>query len=963
MEESTSHTIVRLAATTCDTLSTGFKVLETFLGVAGISQSFTLLGKCCKAYESVLDANIMNDALVERVYLVGMVLTPVLVDLKDDSKVSPESRQTLSRILKKFKKVVERSCGFIEKFKETSTWKKLFEENKKKLEGLNASLSEFILLLGAWAPLNNFATLAQTNEMVKRIAQSLSLDTPVDKIVLEGLRGLYSSADYMASGRGTNIFEHFVHMKVTQSWSKYPVLETVLAPTSDLFTTIVVGNAGFGKSSLSTVIAGLCANTYFPNNPIEKIQKNAVSQIPIPWTFPLLIRLRHFFSESEKGKADKKGFLHYVYRRLKEYPTEECSYGRFCNYVSKQPQIYFILDGFDEVHTDDHNSFKECLQLITNLDFKSKVRVLITTRPATLQSLTDLVPSVIIGDTGSNHEVLSLVPLDDDLVMQTFNQFAISKFKDKEESLLRMFKKSFEALSGDLQAFLRVPLHVIMAVDVFESEGTLETDRFSFFQEFCSVIFKREAELSKTKGNKSKYAVPIKQNSRKLRIGHDELAFESYVSGRPPNITSASLNKVSTQLATDICEETHMQPCSQQDAEAEVKECITARLAMIKSRGDEYEFQVKSLCAYFAASHLFGLWDKKKKTGFDKLANDYDRWRDVIEFLVPRIFRRDGSDVRATIMKNLKPTCEDFTAWSGLDEMALHIFTEVNKNPKAPDADDRRRFLLQMCRSIRKCFLLNRYPTFSDVGSMRKYTQAFCSLVSKCKEDELVELKNMLFPFLEIGLAARAVTAWEFCLSYNEASMNQESSSTDPLGIEQLYSEHLPKAGIALNDIDAGLFADLALFHEVDVNDPFWQQFPHLARDGENKLDWSNVRYILKDFLNRNANEDIPNEETIWSAWQRVSAEYYENITGSSLEPDNSLQILTVPLPTLNFVRYHQGLRLKILPCKLPQSSEVKVVEGEFGKFHRLSPQFEAFSFGAKNIPEFATDSVNFLFG
>eukprot|EP00039_Didymoeca_costata_P016876 m.307719 g.307719 ORF g.307719 m.307719 type:complete len:967 (-) comp16463_c2_seq4:185-3085(-) len=763
-------------------------------------------------------------------------------------------------ILDRIESVMEKCKNLLNKYVKAGKFQKTFSLSltKQEFKDLRGSLTAASNLIG------DFCSFQQ-HAMITKVYESMELDTSIVEIISEGLQNMYCSQDFLnfrmlpshPKRKLSSLLETFVqldcqHSEVSQIDPRlFPVLKPLLSENNS----IVVGNAGFGKSTLATVVACICANTV---TPIKALEANPMLSNVVRRGFPLLVRLRHYFALEEQKPENKVGFLHYVFRRLnRHWDASSVPFSSFKSFVTKLPRVYLILDGLDEVDHKDIPKFTEAMTgIIGSFTAENQLKVVITTRPTSLDILNELpVPDPI---------VLKLQPLRNEKIFESFEKHAHCLFGEDGKQMLDRFKASFDSLSEDVKSFLRVPLHVSMAVMVLREKESLNSNRYMFFSEFCDVIFKREAEVDRYDGDKSESAPHINENSDDLKETHEIMAYKSYVD---PNFHPPIVSKEVMDSALD-------EAFGDKDSETQynMKKCVTTRLTMVKdsSQGEHFEFQIKPLCAFFAANHMISRWRKKEPETIDfrVLCDKYSRWRDVIEFIRDGMFqkkyRKDVATMYKIILECTSTQRENFLLWSGGDQFAIDILCHV-QDLKPEQIQTMKMYFVESAKSIFKKILLNcvvengensgicnvgrrkgkRYAreSLTTYATLTTYAKALVKLAANLSSDEVAKLANLLHQSLKVSLAADAVAAWLFSLAYLKVI---EKKEPDFFHLEPLIKKNIPTPDDILSTSQANLFAFLAI-QTCPAATSFWNQFATFPTAPSN--DWSEVRYLSLPFL------------------------------------------------------------------------------------------------------------------
>eukprot|EP00039_Didymoeca_costata_P016873 m.307711 g.307711 ORF g.307711 m.307711 type:complete len:1014 (-) comp16463_c2_seq2:141-3182(-) len=763
-------------------------------------------------------------------------------------------------ILDRIESVMEKCKNLLNKYVKAGKFQKTFSLSltKQEFKDLRGSLTAASNLIG------DFCSFQQ-HAMITKVYESMELDTSIVEIISEGLQNMYCSQDFLnfrmlpshPKRKLSSLLETFVqldcqHSEVSQIDPRlFPVLKPLLSENNS----IVVGNAGFGKSTLATVVACICANTV---TPIKALEANPMLSNVVRRGFPLLVRLRHYFALEEQKPENKVGFLHYVFRRLnRHWDASSVPFSSFKSFVTKLPRVYLILDGLDEVDHKDIVKLTEAMnKIIESFAAENQLKVVITTRPASLDILKKLpVPDPV---------VLQLRPLSNEMIFESFEKHAHCLFKDQRIDMLQRFKGSFDTLSDDLKSFLRVPLHVSMAVMVLREKITLNPNRYLFFSEFCDVIFKREAEVDRYDGSKSGLAQKINEFQDDLKETHEILAYKSYVDPNfhPPIVSKEVMDSALDEVFRNLDSKT-------QD---DMKMCVTTRLTMVKdsSEGFRFEFQIKPLCAFYAANYMLSRWSKNRaeKIDFQLTCDNYNRWRDVIEFLLDGMFqtkyRNDVATMFKIILESTSTQRENLLLWSGEDQFAIDILCHVQHLTKQ-QIQNMKMYLVEIAKSIFKLFLLNLMPGTSPshythvtlhidrwveplpelpayltpYATMTTYAKALVKLAAYLSSDEVAKFEDLLHKSLKVSLAASALVAWMFSLAY--LNVIEKESKPDYFHLEPLIKKNIPTPDDILSTSQANLFAFLAI-QTCPATTPFWKQFATIPTAPRN--DWSGVRYM-----------------------------------------------------------------------------------------------------------------------
>lgn len=441
---------------------------------------------------------------------------------------------------------------------------------------------------------------------------------------------------------------------------------------------LLMGGPGQGKSTITQFLAQVLRWRMLADQPPINLTPEARSIIDamsqrlqelgidgqMPRRYPIRIVLPDFADElaAAQRRGEALSVLEYVAQRIAKLATEPRITPQILReWLGAYPWL-LIFDGLDEVPPSANRD--DVLAALT--DFwdeahprNADVAVIITTRPQGYND--DLNPNL--------HVRLDMAALNVEEALEYAGRISLIKLVE-EEHRQRVLTRLRSAATNETTALLMVsPLQVAILLQLVDQRGTAPTDRWTLFNEYLSVVMRREQE------KRGDLARVIQENGRVIDglIRHAGLLLHvesERVGGSGAYLTRDQLRS----LANDLLHEDGLEGEPLIAAADAIVKAATDRLVFLNQRTEGHiEFDVRSLQEFAAAAELMSGADQDIGPRLARIGSR-THWQHVYRIAASKAFAvRDAGKYRDTILV----TNRDFDQES-LGSSAIYRGSEVS---------------------------------------------------------------------------------------------------------------------------------------------------------------------------------------------------------------------------------------------------------------------------------------------
>lgn len=390
-----------------------------------------------------------------------------------------------------------------------------------------------------------------------------------------------------------------------------PVTAETLADISETENVIIEGTAGQGKSIFLR---------YITSNEVRKGKR-----------IPLFIELRKLgqndsIYELIEKKLDSLGFI--VSKEITDA-------------LLKSGKILLLLDGFDEIHSNNKTKTLTDIEYIA--EKFEKTQIAITSRPG----------SGVQGSSG--FRIVTLAQISDSDYLAFLEKVCASK--DQAQTI----KKAIDKSSISVKRVITTPLLLTLLTILYKTEQAIPDNLIEFYDKLFYVLFSRH---DNTKPGFER-EIKSKLSENKFEEVFEALCFLS----RKAQLTSLSrkdalkLTKQALEITQQKSEETDF-----------IDDCCKVSCLMIKE-GFDYHFVHKSVQEFYAAEFISKRTDDFVKKFYNHALDQYNLWAQEIDFLETLDRFRAAKYFKAEALNIIKKKIEEY----GIEYILENSFLLIDK--------------------------------------------------------------------------------------------------------------------------------------------------------------------------------------------------------------------------------------------------------------------------------------------
>lgn len=383
-----------------------------------------------------------------------------------------------------------------------------------------------------------------------------------------------------------------------------PLSDNNKSPNDRSLGYILIGDAGYGKSTLTQFLSQTY-RAFFLHNNINNFNSAHVEQfinqfqsleIPNPKCnrFPFKIVLKDYAGWSIENKKKQESFsiLTYFQHRLRVVADIEISIEEIRNLL-KNLSFLFIFDGLDEVPATSNR--EDILKEINHY-----VEVEITNNNCDALVIATTRPQGYNNDFNRmSLEKIQLVPLSVN-ECQNYIIKIVSKFSDDPDQVSELTRILFKALEDDtVSKLMETPLQATIMTFLVRMGGEPPRNKFDLFSNYIDTMITREQQKGVLE--------IISDLSHHIKIIHNNLGYYLHKgSGEEDNPSSSmSEERFLEYIHNYLLDELGYEEDSVKIYASNIMDAIEGRLAFItKTTDTSVGFCVRSLQEYFAAMYL-----------------------------------------------------------------------------------------------------------------------------------------------------------------------------------------------------------------------------------------------------------------------------------------------------------------------------------------------------------------------
>src|ERR1051326_1403642 len=496
---------------------------------------------------------------------------------------------------------------------------------------------------------------------------------------------------------------------------------------------VLIGGPGQGKTTLGQFICQLFRVSILRDRPVKTLSaevrlalKEIYSQLsleglklPSTRRFPIRIQLGRFASYlAAKNTIDQGSLISYIIRLIEKRTSQTIPISDFQNWLASYPWI-MVLDGLDEVPSSSNRD--DILAAVRDFwidasDCNADLMIIATTRPQGYND--DFNPRLYQHDW--------LTPLSQARALHYANRLVAARYLGNQERQERILHRLERASHDEATArMMRSPLQVTIMATLVDRIGQPPQERWSLFNEYYDVIYKREVERDIP-------AAEVLRNHRPdIDAIHSSVGLVLQVECEQTGQTDARLS--ASRFADIVHWRLHLEGHEGSNLDRlklAIMEAATSRLVfLVGLEADAIGFEIRSLQEYMAAEGLMSDDDVTIRERLRQIAPVIN-WRNVFLFASGKCFsqRQHLRDLALAICAELNDDTEDEISHSLMagSLLALEVLEDgpAQRQPKYTESLTR---------------LAMRLLDIPDTGYSRRVAALYQAKLDRIYEEELRE--------------------------------------------------------------------------------------------------------------------------------------------------------------------------------------------------------------------------------
>lgn len=427
---------------------------------------------------------------------------------------------------------------------------------------------------------------------------------------------------------------------------------------------VLIGGPGQGKTTIGQFICQLFRAAILRDRPemmlsaevrlaLKEIYAQLIVEdlnLPSIRRFPIRIQLSRFASFlAAQDIADKGSLISYIIRLIEKRTNQTVAVKDFQSWLASYPWI-IVLDGLDEVPASSNRD--EILAAVRDFwidasDCNADLMVIATTRPQGYND--DFSPRLYQHDW--------LTPLTPKRALHYAKRLIAARYVGNQERQERILHRLERASHDDATSrMMRSPLQVTIMATLVDRIGQPPQERWTLFNEYYDVIYKREVERDVP-------AADVLRNHRPdIDAIHSSVGLILQIECEQTGQTDARLSaaRFADIVHWRLDREGH-EGINLEQLKQAIMEAATSRLVfLVGLEADVIGFEIRSLQEYMAAEGLMSGDDLTIRSRLRQIAPIIN-WRNVFLFASGKCFsqRQHLRDIVLAICAELNEDPDD----------------------------------------------------------------------------------------------------------------------------------------------------------------------------------------------------------------------------------------------------------------------------------------------------------------